>query len=283
MSPKKIQRMMQRMMPKHVFFPIVSLYVFFLSVSAFANLQVFPTRVLLTDQQRSAQISLRHQGKVATKYKIEAVYYKMLPNGTMEKVSEPKKAEQTAVDFIRFSPRQVVLEPNIEQVVRILLRAPADLQEGEYRAHLYFEGFDEEETVDKTRPVEGNTAHMSLKAKMAVAVPVIVRKGNPTVQAELRNLKVAVDETGKLAYTVEMDRKGKSFIYGDLRVLFTPDGATSAKVVGEAIGVSSYIPTRTFTYPLTVETLGKGVLRVELNAPIADGGKSLAVTETALK
>ncbi len=247
-----------------------------------ADLQVFPTRVLLTESEKSGQIALRHKGDKAMRYRIDAVYYKMNKDGSMEKLADPAKGERTAIDYFRFSPRQVTLEPEIEQVVRILVRFPPELSEGEYYAHLYFEGIDEGD--EKQVPVKSKTgAQMMLKARMAVAVPIIVRKGKPELKVALDGLKTVKSPDGHLSYTVEVNKTGAANLYGDFVVLHTPEGSDKSNVVGQANGVSSYIEKRVVTYPLSVSTLDKGKLTVEVREPVASGGKVLATATTDIK
>lgn len=250
---------------------------FFLSIHfAHADLQVFPTRVELSDTEKTGQISLRHKGTKAMRYRIETVFYQMRPDGGMEVVKDASKDPNSAVDFFRFSPRQVTLEPNVEQVVRILLRAPADLKEGHYYAHLYFEGMDDAE--DKIIPETSPTgAQILLKARMAVAVPVVIKKGNPSQEIVLENLKV-ITVGDKLSYSVDLERKGPAYFYGDFFVTFTPEGSTESQIVSEVSGVSSYLTKRSVSYPLTVSKLGKGSLKIEARESVSAGAKVLAQT-----
>src|SRR4051812_33665959 len=95
--------------------------------AAHATLQVFPTHVLLSDKNRTAQLALRHIGDAPAKYRISVVYYKMKPDGGMAIDKTPGPEDKFAEKYFRYSPRQVQLQPNVEQVVRVILRKPADL------------------------------------------------------------------------------------------------------------------------------------------------------------
>lgn len=260
----------------------IAITIVFSTARAMANLQVFPTRVVLSDQIKTAQISVRHRGAKKMRYRIDVVYYKMKPDGSMEQIKDVNAGEKTAAGYFRYSPRQVELEPNVEQVVRLLLRTPPELAEGDYRAHLYFEGMDEgdEQPVAATDP---NGAQMLLKARIAVAVPVVVRKGKPRLTVELSNLKLNKSAQGPSSYSVEVTRTGDAFLYGDFFVYHTPAGGKTPVLVSQSNGVSSYIEKRTVSYPLTDQNLGKGELKVELREPSSDGGKVLATVSTELK
>ena len=47
----------------------------------------------------------------------------------------------SAADLVRYSPRQVELAPGEVQTVRIQIRKPEGLKDGEYHSHLVFQGY----------------------------------------------------------------------------------------------------------------------------------------------
>ena len=244
---------------------------------AHANLQVLPTRIVLSNKARTAQVTLRHTGKTETRYRIKPIFYRMQPNGAMEEV-KPGEDDRSAIDLIRYSPRQVYQKPNIEQVVRVMLRLPPGLPEGEFRAHLHFEAADE---LAPGEHGDGADSRMILQARLAVAIPVIVRNGDAQVKAQLSNLKLIKLDGEKSAYSVDLKKEGNGFVYGDFVVTFK-DAKGKVRQLSLAKGVSSYIPNRTVSYPLESRPPGKGTLEVQLRAPEDDGGAILASTTKRL-
>lgn len=253
--------------------------VFLISSVAAADLQVFPLRVVLNEKERSTQVSLRHRGAKAMQYRISVVYYRMEKNGAMNKVAEAKKEPTFAGDLIRFSPKSVTLEPDVEQIVRVMLRLPAQLAEGEYRAHLHFEGTNDAE--DKNLQVETKEGTMSLKARMAIAIPVIVNKGAPTSTVTFSDLKLIKTPNEKPKFSVIMKKDGAASAYGDLQLVnILKDGKT--KPVGEVNGISSYIPERTLTYEMNLGEVEAGTLKLIYKKPSSEGGEQIASTETTV-
>jgi hypothetical protein len=252
-------------------------------LSAHANLQVFPTRVVLTESAPAAQVSVRHKGDKVTNYKISVVFYEMKPDGTMQLVPDSKAIETSAINNIKFSPRRVTLRPNEEQVVRILSSHVSDLKEGEYRAHIYFESMDDIDDVPQA-PTSGNSAQLFLKARMAVAIPVIIRRGVTDSKAELSDLGLKVQPDKSLAFSAELKKIGNRNLYGDFRIKWQKPSGEIVDV-GAINGVSSYLPQRNVTFPLTVqdpELYKNGILQAEFHEPAADGGKLLARTEVKI-
>ena len=260
---------------------IITFIAFFISSIALADLQVFPLRVLLSEKDRHTQISVRHRGKKPMKYRITTVFYKMNADGTVKPLEKKQITEKSADSLFRFSPKQVLLEPNIEQVIRVVLRAPAELPVGEYRTHLHFEGLDDpnEKTAGQEKTSD---AQMLLKARMAVAIPVIVRKGSPTLKVTLSNLKYVKTQDQKPAFSVDMKREGNSIPFGTFEVLSIAAGK-EPKVVGVVNGVSSYIDFRNVTFPLLEAPLVPGKFKVIFKKPTIDGGEEMSSAETELK
>lgn len=269
-----------------LFFQIALVLFSFFSLYARADLRVFPTRIVLTDTKRVSNISLRHIGTQPARYKISLVFYRMKPDGSMELVPNAEKTtrpeEHSAVKLIRFSPRSVSLTPNNEQVVRILYSGPGNLANGEYRAHIYFEPLDEPEGDKITANDPSKKVSMHLQAKVAIAVPVIYKKGKTDFSANLSQLKVNKTPNKPQTFSVVLKSSGNAFPFGDLIATFLSPGKEPA-TVGIVRSVSSYLPERSFNYPLNppegVKVSG-GILRLELKSPDEEGARVLATTET---
>lgn len=254
---------------KFVLLPSV---VFAASVSE-ANLQVLPTRVVLSSKQRTAQVTLKHTGKSEMRYRIKPIFYRMQPDGAMVEVT-PNENDRSAMTLFRYSPRQISLKPNVEQVVRVMMKTPADLPVGEYRAHLHFEAADD---VAPGERGEGQGSRLMLQARLAVAIPVVVKNGDVAVKARLSNPMLKIMPDGKAVYAVELTKETSAFVYGDFFVSFK-DEKGKVTELGAAKGVSSYIDKRIVSYPLEKKPSGKGTLVIELRSTEDEGGAVLAST-----
>jgi P pilus assembly chaperone PapD len=139
-----------------------------------------PTRIVFDKNQRAAQIELINNGSKPATYRISLVNRRMTETAS-SKAAETRQqpGERFADEMLRYSPRQITLQPGTAQTVRVMLRKPAELAEGEYRSHLQF---------DKLPDVEGNASienqgrrrqgiGVVLNALVGASVPVIVRHG----------------------------------------------------------------------------------------------------------
>ena len=109
------------------------------STAVRADLQVFPTRLVMSDQKRVVNLSLRHLGDKPGTYRVSAIFFRMKENGSMDPVNDPTEAERSLVKHLKFSPRQITISPNSEQVIRVMFSGPGKLVEGDHRAHLHIE------------------------------------------------------------------------------------------------------------------------------------------------
>lgn len=237
------------------------------------DLLVAPTRVVLEGSRRTAEITLVNMGSTTATYRIAFVNLRMNEQGGTKEITSADAAvdERFAESLIRYSPRQVTLQPKIAQTVRIQLRLPAELPAGEYRSHLQFRA-----VPDAPVPPEAGEAatdfSIQLVAIFGVSIPVIVRHGESSVAATLSGLELHPPATAAALPTLHfrIDRAGNRSVYGDLAVTFERAGSPPT-VLGLANGVAVYTPNTTRTASLD--------LRVPPGLRLEHGRLHLAFTE----
>lgn len=250
-----------------------------LPTSLFANLMVYPTRVNLNDKERTASVAVRNRSSTKMTYQIKLVYYKMNVDGSVEMVDDAAAQPQSAYKHVRFSPRTVTLEPNGEQVIRIIANQVSQLPEGDYRIHLFFEPEEANETVAlPTKPADGKLS-FQLQAKVALAVPVIFTKGTPQAAVKLSNLKLKLLKDKTPAFEADMITEGNAFPFGDFYLYFLAEGKTEPVEIGVFRGISSYVPARQLIYPLNKDLLKleRGMLKLEYRNSLEKEGNSNTV------
>ena len=258
------------------------------ALPAHAGLMLYPTRIVFEKNQRAAQIELINNGSKPATYRIALVNRRMTEAGQFEVADTPAPDERFANDMLRFSPRQVTLQPGTVQTVRVMLRKPAELAEGEYRSHLQF---------DKLPDVEGSTSienqgqadkgiGIVLNALVGASVPVIVRHGATSAKVSLGHLALQGDDAQHPVLKLQFEREGSSSVYGDLSVTFTPRGG-KPQTVGEVGGIAVYTPNRVRHAALQLQvpaglTLAQGTLDVSYRDRPEAGGTLLAQANLAL-
>lgn len=250
-------------------------------VPAAAELLVAPTRVVLTPENRATELVLVNKGAETAAFRIAIENRRMNADGSLEDAPTAQAGELFADDKLRYSPRQLVLEPGARQVVRIMASAPGDLAPGEYRSHLRL----------MSAPVSAGAASLAgdaaadnslsieLIAIRSITIPVILRVG--ALEASVTMDSARVLDTAPDQLVVRLTRKGTRSTYGD--VSFTPEGAKEPAWVVR--GVAIYVPNteRDVIVPLPPEVrsalAGKRV-RIDYTstdaADPANAGKRLA-------
>jgi len=267
---------------KSVFLSIVALAAALPYAPARAELMLHPTRLVFEKNQRAAQIELINNGTQPATYRISVVNRRMTEGGQFEAADTPNPDERFADAMLRFSPRQVTLQPGTAQTVRVMLRKPADLADGEYRSHLQFEKLPDADGADSiNRQAPGASGiGVVLNALVGASVPVIVRQGTTSAQVSLAGLALDAAASKEPTLQLRFERAGSSSVYGDVAVSFTPQGG-QPQTLAQVGGIAVYTPNRTrqAALPLQVPVgvrLAHGQLTVVYRERVDAGGAVLA-------
>ena len=275
--------------PFPVFLPrlIGALSLLALCAPARAELMLHPTRIVFEQNQRAAQIELINNGTRPASYRIALVNRRMTDAGQFEPADSPGPGERFADSMLRYSPRQITLQPGTAQTVRVMLRKPAELAEGEYRSHLLFDKLPDaegENSIEQRGQDSG--IGVVVNALVGASVPVIVRHGKVDASVKLSGLAVQYDATRRPLLAMRFEREGGSSVYGDVSVSFTPRGGKT-HTVGQVGGIAVYTPNRVRQAALPLQlpagvSLAAGSLEVVFRERPEAGGRQLAQASLAL-
>lgn len=224
------------------------------------DLLVTPTRVLFEGNMPTTELALVNRSDKAHTYAISFVQCRMSENGEIkeiDKATPPDPNDRFADTFVRFTPRRVILEPRQVQMVRMMLRKPSDLADGEYRSHLSFRLIPTAESAVKPDSVTRGI-QIKLVPIYGVTIPVIVRHGSLTATTRLSGLRLdPKGNEGKPALAFSIEREGSRSTYGDIEALWKAPGS-KALSVALIKGVAVYTPNAKRTMLLAL-TSPKGV------------------------
>ncbi len=204
------------------------------------DLLVSPARVILDNKTRSMELILSNRGGAADTYRITLVHMAMDPDGGIKEVPAPAEGLDPAT-LVRFAPHQVTLEPGQTQVLRLMVRKPADLPDGEYRVHLLFQAIPPDLAgTRETSKEKGKGLSIHLIPIIGLGIPVIVRQGELTAKAGLADLHtLRQQDQDVLAF--RLTRAGNASTYGNLKATFRPKDGKEA-TISEMVGVAVYPP-----------------------------------------
>ncbi len=236
----------------------ISLFAFMLPsvANAAASLLVTPSRIVFDDRTRTAQVTLMNQGDETGEYRINFIRQKMTENGQFEAVKADEEGMYSDT-LVRYSPRQVSLPPGQAQVIRLMLRKPRNLPEGEYRSHMLFQTLPKPESssLGKVTNSDGEGIRVEITPLVGISIPVIVRHGNLSSEVALHNARIVTTNAGStFQLELDMHRSGNQSVYGDFRAIFIPNDGTEPKTLGLVNGIAVYTPNtlRRFSLPLRI-------------------------------
>lgn len=253
--------------------------------TAVGDLLVAPTRIILNDSTPTAEITLINVGSAKATYRISFLHQRMSELGEMKIIppGEEQADELLADKLVRFTPRQVVLEPRFAQTLRVQLRFPEGLPEGEYRSHLLFRAVPEAAApVAPSTVGTGQELAIQLHPIYGVSIPLIVRHGQISAAVTISDLAIqpsaAPDQPCVL--TMRLNRAGKASTYANVVVKLLPPDGGKAVVVATMGGVAVYTPnaSRLLHLPLVLpaDVQLAGALQVVYQQASEHGGAVLA-------
>ena len=229
---------------------------FLLSLNCSATLLITPSRVVFEDRTRTSQVMLVNKGTETTTYRISFIRQNMTEDGKFVPVETGEEGLYSD-KMVRYSPRQVILEPGQSQIVRLMLRKPRGLADGEYRSHMLLQALPKTTKSDISKAVEKGSDEISVEITtiIGVSIPVIVRNGKLNTELNLANARYVKSSDPKLKSYVmlDMNRTGTQSTYGDFRVTYIDENG-QAVIVGNVKGVAVYSPNtlRRFQIPVNI-------------------------------
>jgi len=208
------------------------------------DLVVTPTRIVFENRTRSAQVTLANRGSSTATFRISLIDMAMDADGQMATV--PDGDPNSVVGMVRYAPRQIDIAPGAHQVVRLSLRKPANLADGEYRSHMFFRAVPPENAgrsvTDETN-LQKNELRIQLIPIFGVTIPVIVRQGQLTMNVSISDA-VHTPKTDKLPERLEvvLNRTGQRSAFGDLVAAYQPVDGGQEIIVGRISRIAVYTP-----------------------------------------
>lgn len=251
------------------------------STTGFAqgDLMIMPKRLVFDGSQRSQEISLANTGSDSATYAISIVQYKMTESGNFEEITEPEEGQRFATDFLRYYPRQVVLGPNEAQTVRLQLTRTGNLEQGEYRSHIYFRAVEKQTALGEEDQKKAEGISINIKTVFGISIPVIIREGKSTTAIELSGMELNRDPENPVL-SLMLNRTGNMSVYGELSVEhISPEGVKTE--IGKVKGLAVYTPNskRDFAFKLQnteMVDLNKGKLNISYKT---EEGKALGESQ----
>jgi hypothetical protein len=251
--------------------------------AAAGDLLVAPTRIVL-DGPRGAEVVLNNIGSEPATYRISLELKRMREDGSLEEVpvDNATPEERSTLDMLFYSPRRVTLPPNQPQTIRLGVRPPEGLPDGEYRAHLLFRAVPDAVPVVPSDGQPARGVSISLTPIYGVTIPIIIRQGTLTATAGIANPRIVLGDVNPVLQ-FDLTRQGNRSVYGEILVVRQGSG----EVLMQARGVAIYTErtARTVALPLSPEqaVAMRGPVIVRYVEDRDQGGATLAEVQAVLQ
>ncbi len=240
-----------------------------ISKMAQADILITPSQVVFQDRDRFGSVMLVNTGNESRTYDMEWMFFKMIDGeGSYDVVDKPP-TDFDLSKYVIFSPRRVTLAPGASQKIKLALRRPSEIPEGDYHVHLKFalDAKAPEDIVERQKKdietVEGSSG-AAVGINVSYSIPVILVSGKSEVDVNISGLKLGRNQkSGSLEASFLLERSGKPYsILGHIYVFHIDEKGREEKIgeVGNAF-VFSEVNSRSFKVPLTKDITG-GSLRI---------------------
>lgn len=257
-------------MKRAILASVLCAFLAILTVPANATLLVMPIWIVFKDRDRTANVTLINTSGSEAIYTVGWRYQKQKETGAYDISDKPLDPARDISKMIVFSPRQVSLPPRGKQRIRLSLRKPADLPNGEYRAHLLLVRMGNEADLPGAKsPIPKDKLRLGLMMNVGYSLPVILRQGQNNASASIAGMPKFIPAVvvGKkirpAALEVSINRSGDFGTMGKLKILWTPPGQPEKQIgIMNNVNIFTEISHRIAPVPLTENAIPNGVIRI---------------------
>ena len=266
---------MKRVFLKALLFLCFYVSAMVVSTASYADLMITPTRIVFEERDRFKEVTLVNSGDKPQIYEMSWVYFRMQEQGAAYKPSMESVTEFDASKHIVFTPRRITLAPGSSQKIRLALRRPETIPEGDFHVHLKFAAVPD--VIDENLIHDGKPRAV-VSINVGYTIPVVLRSGLAAVETEIERIDIQRNpQNGRLKVVVPVKRSGSAHaILGHLFVYHT-DSSGKEERVGEISNAHIFpeVGQRVFDVHLLKEISG-GSLRVVMEHYTLDENRRYA-------
>jgi len=228
-----------------------------------ADLMITPTRVVFEEGVRTSEVTLVNRSTETKTYRIELQNKIQDDKGGYSDISaDAAYPGNSAIDFLRYSPRVVTIEPGKYQKIKLNLRLPGSIAAGEYRVHLAMRAISSKVTKSSTSTESGMKTQIS--PKMSFSIPIIVRHGTAGMETKVSGVEL-LPKSAQLAspnLDIILARTGDVSAYGTISAYMKLPNSSQVQQIGKLSNVSVYteVASRHVLVPLWIDSIPSGAV-----------------------
>jgi hypothetical protein len=225
---------------------------------------VAPHYLVMDHRTRSGSVTVYNPGSEPVEVTIGTLFgYPVTDSAGEFSLLMPEQPDSTmpsATPWVEAFPRRLTLAPRDRQVVRLLGRPPAGLNDGEYWTRLVVTA--KGGTVPVSGVEDSSAIRVGLTLEVRTILPVFYRKGRLETAATISNVRTAI-VGDSLEIRAQLDRQGSGAFIGTLRGALVDSTGKVVTSFATPLAVYFSIDPR-FTAPLPHPASGRYQLRLEL-------------------
>lgn len=196
----------------------------FVPFQAHARVDILPHMVVIESRERAGEVIVLNLAEEIGEFHLSVINYQQDEKGVYKILDGPLSPLFDPKDVLRMSPRNFQLAALGRQKVKISIRRPSDLPDGEYRFHIVAMSPDRKHAKDSDE-----NASVAMSINLGVAIPVIVRQGDISATGKVKDFELvdaSQTESRKPELKFTAEREGKASTLGRIDVAWAPDGKT---------------------------------------------------------
>lgn len=254
---------------KSLFFATITIGALFVAGGhAFAQMEssilfVAPHRLVMDPSEKVEVLNVANKSDQTHRYDLTLIDQVMNEDGsTIRKDTYDYSAKR----MIRFVPKRFTLKPGERQVVRVMIKRPGDLADGDYHSHLLFRevplNVQDKQALKDQRAEEnkGKAANFEIRALYGVAVPIVVQHGkieSAMTMADAGFTPATDKEPAMLA--IKFDRAGNAEAAAQISAAYIKaDGSAPVQVL-EPLWVRIYREVNGVSRKFPIKDIPEGV------------------------
>jgi P pilus assembly chaperone PapD len=223
---------------------------------------VAPQAVFVDHRTRSGAIELYNPGTEPAEVSVSALFgYPVtdsLGRTTLYTTTAPDSSAPSAAAWVSAFPRRLTLAPRQRQTVRLLVRPPQNLPDGEYWTRLVVQA--KGGRVEVAGPAEDSGIQVGLTLEVRTIIALLYRKGAVSTGVALSGVRAELDGDS-LAVRARLERTGNAAYLGQVHGTLTDASGRTVKAFDVPTAVYYALEPR---YALAVDDLAPGRYTLEL-------------------
>ncbi|NDV26870.1 hypothetical protein [Desulfovibrio sp. JC010] len=245
----------------------ITCFLLLFSSTAFAldGIALDPQRLEIESGKRYADVRVKNSSSTKpVQYSVTTAALRMREDGSVFAPKKLTKREALARTMIKYSPRRSNLGPAKTQNIRIMVRRPANIPDGEYFTYLSVNPAASPAADKKNAPAAANEINTGVNLLLGMRIPVVIYCGKTHVETTVSGLKKGLAAGNTKVLKATLHRKGNMSSIVKLNVYSLNKGkktliATNPRIV-------TYIPLkqRVADIPIVDDKFNGGKVLLEI-------------------